>query len=59
MTSKRADKLTETTDDGKIELSEKELNQVTGGRKAGANQQEYLKFDLKEALITGVTADKK
>jgi hypothetical protein len=47
---KPADKLTETTDEGKIELNEKDLNQVTAGtgtitcRKAGAEQEEFIIF---------------
>jgi len=34
MTSKPSDKLTETTDEGKIGLNEEELNRVTGGTPA-------------------------
>jgi bacteriocin-like protein len=35
-----------------IELTEKELDKVTGGRKAGKDQQEYLTFKFRDVIIT-------
>ena len=46
------DRLTTTTADGKIELTEEELGRVTGGRKAGEQPFEYLIIKLEQALIT-------
>ena len=47
-----SDRLTTTTADGKIELTEEELGRVTGGRKAGERPVEYLKIKLTEVFIT-------
>jgi len=45
------DRLTATTDEGRIELTEEELIRVAGGRKAGGTQT-YYKLDLEQAFIT-------
>ena len=37
------------------ELSEKQLESVAGGRKAGKEQQEYLIIKLTDVLVTGVS----
>jgi bacteriocin-like protein len=50
--TKPADKLLKTSKKKDIELTEKELDKVTGGRKAGKDQQEYLKITLKDLIIT-------
>ena len=47
MTSKSPDQLTETTDEGKIELEENDLNRVSGGDPAA-----FLKYELKNVAIT-------
>jgi len=49
----RCDRLTTTTNEGKIELTEEELSRVTGGRKAGKEPIEYIKIKLQEVFITG------
>jgi len=36
-----------------VELSETELDKVAGGRKAGGDQQDYLKITLTDATISG------
>jgi hypothetical protein len=36
-----------------VELSESELEQAAGGRKAGGTQQEYLKIKMNDVIITG------
>jgi hypothetical protein len=36
-----------------VELSETELDKVAGGRKAGGDQQDYLKITLTDAAISG------
>ena len=46
------DRLTTTTADGKIELTEEELGRVTGGRKAGDKAYEFLTIKLTDILIT-------
>ena len=44
-TSSRRDNLTQTTKDGKIELTEQELNRATGGRPTvGSNTPSRLKI---------------
>jgi type VI protein secretion system component Hcp len=35
-----------------VELSETELEKVAGGRKAGGDQQEYLKIKLNDVLVS-------
>ena len=50
MTDQSRDKLTETTDQGKIELREEELNRVSGGNKAG-KPVEFLKIRLTDVLV--------
>ena len=50
--TKPADKLLKTSKKKDIELTEKELGQVTGGRKAGKDQQEFLKITMKDVIIT-------
>jgi hypothetical protein len=35
------------------QLSEGELDKVTGGRKAGAGQKDFLKVTMKEVFISG------
>jgi bacteriocin-like protein len=47
------EQLVETSKKGAIELSEQELKQVAGGRKAGGDQQEFLKIKLDDTLISG------
>jgi hypothetical protein len=47
------DSLTKSGKNAGIELSESELDQVAAGRKAGKGQQEYLKIELENTLITG------
>jgi type VI protein secretion system component Hcp len=51
MTKKPADKLTKTTEEGKIELNEEELSKATGGATATGEH-------LKEATITHRKAGK-
>jgi hypothetical protein len=46
-TSSRRDNLTQTTKDGKIELTEQELNRATGG---------FLKISMKNSTISSLTA---
>ncbi|HVY99957.1 MAG TPA: hypothetical protein VHA35_10660 [Dongiaceae bacterium] len=36
-----------------VELSETDLEKVSGGRKAGGDQQEFLKIKLTDVLISG------
>jgi bacteriocin-like protein len=50
--AKSADKLLKTSKKKDIVLTEKELDKVTGGRKAGKDQQEYLKIKLQDVIIT-------
>jgi hypothetical protein len=49
------DELAKTTDEGKIELREHELSQVTGCgvRKAGGTQMEYLKIVMNTFVVSG------
>jgi hypothetical protein len=47
--SSRCDHLTSTTKDGKIELTEQELNRVAGG---AAHKIEFLKFDFGTVFTT-------
>jgi hypothetical protein len=50
--SRPTDSLLKTSKKKDIELTEKELGQVTGGRKAGKGQQEFLTFTMKHIIIT-------
>jgi hypothetical protein len=52
-TKKAQESLVKTSKKASIELSEAELNQVAAGRKAGKDQQEYLKIELTDVLISG------
>ena len=36
-----------------VELSESDLDKVAGGRKAGGDQQEYLKIKLTDVIVSG------
>jgi bacteriocin-like protein len=36
-----------------VELNETELEKVSGGRKAGGDQQEYLKIKLTDVIVSG------
>jgi hypothetical protein len=47
-----SDPLLKTHKKGEIELTEQELGKVTGGRKAGKDQPEFLKITLKDVMIT-------
>jgi len=53
--SSQRDHLTATTDEGKIELTEEELNRVAGGKGAAGGQLkvEYLKIKFSDVLISG------
>ena len=35
-----------------VELSEAEIDKVTGGRKAGGEQQDYLVVKIEEVIVT-------
>jgi hypothetical protein len=52
MTSKSSDPLTETTDQGKIELKEEEMNRVAGGT-VGGKATEFLKIKLTDVFVSG------
>jgi hypothetical protein len=47
-----ADDLVKTTNSGDVELSEEQLNRVTGGGKAAKGQQEYLVIKMNDVIIT-------
>ena len=49
--AKPADPLLMTHKKGEIELTEQELGKVTGGRKAGKDQPEFLKITMKDVII--------
>jgi bacteriocin-like protein len=49
--AKPADKLLKTSKKKDVELTEKELDKVTGGRKAGKDQPEFLKITMKDVII--------
>ena len=49
---KTPESLVKTSADGSVELSEAELQQVAGGKKAGTNQQEFLKIKMEDILIS-------
>jgi bacteriocin-like protein len=49
---KSTDTLLKTSKKKDIELTEKELDKVTGGRKAGDKPQEYIKITMKDVIIT-------
>jgi hypothetical protein len=51
------DDLLKTGEDGTIELTENALDAVTGGRKAGEGQKDFLKITMKEVFITSVTPE--
>jgi len=36
------------------QISDRELDKVTGGRKAGEGQKDFLKVTMKEVFISGV-----
>jgi predicted ribosomally synthesized peptide with nif11-like leader len=42
------------TSSSAVELSDDQLEAVAGGRKAGGDQQEYLKITLSDVLVTSV-----
>jgi len=44
--------LVKTSKEGSVELSEAELQQVAGGKKAAKDQQEYLVVKLNDVLIS-------
>ena len=46
----------ESTNEAKVseELSDEELNDVSGGRKAGKPQQEFLVIKMNDVIITSV-----
>jgi len=46
------DDLVKTTKGGEVELTEEQLNRVTGGRKAGKGQQEFLVIKMNDVIIT-------
>ena len=46
------DDLVKTTNAGKVELTEEQLNRVTGGRKAGKGQQEFLVIKMNDVIVT-------
>jgi len=46
------DDLVKTTNAGEVELTEEQLNRVTGGRKAGKDQQEILVIKMNDVIIT-------
>jgi hypothetical protein len=53
MTIKSRDHLTATTDHGKIELHEADLNRVVGGAgKKGEKPLEFLKIKLTQVFVT-------
>jgi len=51
--AKSQESLVKTSKQGSVELSEKDLQQVAGGQKIKADQQEYLKIKLTDILISG------
>jgi len=46
------DDLVKTTKGGEVELTEEQLNRITGGRKAGKDQQEFLVIKMNDVIIT-------
>jgi hypothetical protein len=46
------DDLVKTTQGGEVELTEEQLNRVTGGRKAGKGQQEFLVIKMNDVIVT-------
>jgi hypothetical protein len=53
ISKKDQESLVKTSAEASVELSESELDKVAAGRKAGKGQQEYLKVELKDVLISG------
>jgi len=51
--SNAPESLVKTSKDGSVELSEAELQQVAGGKKAGKDQQEFLVIKLNDVLVSG------
>ena len=51
--SSSPDDLVQTTKSSDVELTEEQLNRVTGGRKAGSGQQEFLVIKMNDVIITG------
>jgi hypothetical protein len=51
-TQKATDKLTESSPQAGIELTEAELSNVSAGRKAGKGQQEFLVVKMNDVIIT-------
>jgi bacteriocin-like protein len=44
--------LVKTSAEGSVELSEKELQQVAGGQKNKTDQQQYLKIEMENVLVS-------
>jgi hypothetical protein len=47
------EKLVKSSSSAPVELAESDLEKVAGGRKAGGDQQEYLKIKLTDVIISG------
>jgi bacteriocin-like protein len=44
--------LVKTSAEGSVELSEKDLQQVAGGQKNKTDQQQYLKIEMENVLVS-------
>ena len=49
---KDQESLVKTSAEGSVELSEKDLQQVAGGQKNKTDQQQYLKIELENVLVS-------
>ena len=57
ISKKDQESLVKTSAEGSVELSETELQQVTGGKdKVKSQPLEYLKVEMKDVLITSVSS---
>jgi bacteriocin-like protein len=49
---KDQESLVKTSAEGSVELSEKDLQQVAGGQKNKTDQQQYLKIEMENVLVS-------
>jgi hypothetical protein len=49
---KDQESLVKTSAEGSVELSENDLQQVAGGQKNKADQQQYLKIEMENVLVS-------